>query len=158
MDFAKRDVVEYYHAIAPVLLECFAKTSGGKGIHLYVPLNTKVSFDQTKAFSRAIAQVLERQEPDRVTTNMRKELRRGKVFLDWSQNDQHKTTVCVYSLRARAGPTVSTPVEWGEIERAVRRTDPGALAFETAEVLKRIRRKEDLFEPVLRMRQKFPAL
>lgn len=153
-----RVAMDFRKMLGQVGLECFAKTSGGKGIHLYVPLNTKVSFDQTKAFSRAIAQVLERQEPNRVTTNMRKDLRKGKVFLDWSQNDQHKTTVCVYSLRARARPTVSTPVEWGEIERAIRKGDEKGLIFETRDVLKRVERKGDLFEPVLRLKQKLPAL
>src|SRR4051812_12405081 len=82
-------------------LESYAKTSGGKGLHLYVPLNTPVTFEETKAFSHAIAQVLEREQPESVTTVMRKDLRRGKVFLDWSQNDRHKTTVCAYSLRTR---------------------------------------------------------
>lgn len=139
-------------------LESFAKTSGGKGIHLYVPLNTKVTFDQTKAFSRAIAQVLEREQPDKVTTNMRKDLRRGKVFLDWSQNDMHKTTVCVYSLRARTHPTVSTPVEWSEIERAAKKEDGGGLVFETRDTLKRVEKKGDLFEPVLKLKQKLPSL
>jgi bifunctional non-homologous end joining protein LigD len=139
-------------------LKAFAKTSGGKGLHLYVPLNTPVTFDDTKVFSRAVAQVLEKEDPSRITTNMRKELRKGKVFVDWSQNDRHKTTVCAYSLRARSRPTVSTPVEWGELERALKKKDASALVFETADVLKRVKKKGDLFEPVLRVKQKLPRM
>jgi bifunctional non-homologous end joining protein LigD len=137
-------------------LQSFAKTSGGKGLHLYVPLNSAVTFDETKSFSRAIAQVLEKEDPKRVTTNMRKDLRTGKVLVDWSQNDRHKTTVCVYSLRARTRPTVSTPVEWDELERAQKKKDAGSLAFETVEVLKRVGKKGDLFEPILKLKQKLP--
>ncbi|MDB5322222.1 MAG: polymerase LigD, polymerase domain protein [Phycisphaerales bacterium] len=139
-------------------LKSFAKTSGGKGLHLYVPLNTPVTFDETKVFSRAVAQVLEKEDAAHVTTNMRKDLRKGKVFVDWSQNDRHKTTVCVYSLRARTRPTVSTPVEWEELERAVKKKDASGLAFETADVLKRVKKKGDLFEPVLKVKQKLPRM
>jgi len=140
-------------------LTSFAKTSGGKGLHLYVPLNTpSVTFDDTKTFSKAIAQVLEKEDPSRVTTNMRKELRKGKVFVDWSQNDRHKTTATVYSLRARTRPTVSTPVEWGELERALKKGDASGLVFETADVLKRVKKKGDLFEAVLTMKQKLPRM
>jgi len=139
-------------------LKAFAKTSGGKGLHLYVPLNTAVTFDDTKVFSRAIAQVLEKEDPSRITTNMRKELRKGKVFVDWSQNDRHKTTVCAYSLRARSRPTVSTPVEWTELERALKKKDAATLVFETADVIKRVKKKGDLFEPVLKVKQKLPRM
>ena len=139
-------------------LESFAKTSGGKGLHLYVPLNSTITFGQTKTFSRAIAQILEKQDAEHVTTNMRKELRKGKVFVDWSQNDRHKTTVCAYSLRARPRPTVSTPVEWEELDRALRNGDASALAFEAGDVVKRVAKKGDLFEPILRMKQKLPRL
>jgi bifunctional non-homologous end joining protein LigD len=139
-------------------LKAFAKTSGGKGLHLYVPLNTTVTFDDTKVFSRAIAQVLEKEDPSRITTNMRKELRKGKVFVDWSQNDRHKTTVCAYSLRARSRPTVSTPVEWTEFERALKKKDAATLVFETADVIKRVKKKGDLFEPVLKVKQKLPRM
>lgn len=139
-------------------LQSFAKTSGGKGLHLYVPLNSAVTFDQTKNFSRAIAQLLEKEDPRHVTTNMRKDLRVGKVFVDWSQNDRHKTTVCVYSLRARTRPTVSTPVEWEELDRAARKKDASMLVFETADVLKRVAKKGDLFEPILHLKQKLPKL
>jgi len=138
-------------------LQSLAKTSGGKGLHLYVPLNTPgLTFDDTKTFSKAIAQVLEKEDPSRVTTNMRKELRRGKVFVDWSQNDRHKTTASVYSLRARQRPTVSTPVEWGELERALKKGDPSALTFETANVLRRVEKHGDLFAPVLTTKQTLP--
>jgi bifunctional non-homologous end joining protein LigD len=139
-------------------LKAFAKTSGGKGLHLYVPLNTPVTFDDTKVFSRAVAQVLEKEDPAHITTNMRKELRKKKVFVDWSQNDRHKTTVCAYSLRARSRPTVSTPVEWGELERALKKKDASPLVFETADVLKRVKKKGDLFEPVLKVKQKLPRM
>jgi len=139
-------------------LESFSKTSGGKGLHLYVPLNTPVTFDDTKFFSRVVAQLLEKEDPKHVTTNMRKDLRTGKVFVDWSQNDCHKTTACAYSLRARARPTVSTPVEWGELDRALRKGDASALAFEAGDVVKRVKKQGDLFEPVLKLRQRLPGL
>jgi bifunctional non-homologous end joining protein LigD len=139
-------------------LQALAKTSGGKGLHLYVPLNTPVTFDDTKVFSRAVAQVLEKEDPARITTNMRKELRKGKVFVDWSQNDRHKTTVCAYSLRASSRPTVSTPVEWAELERALKKKDTSSLVFETADVLKRVKKKGDLFQPVLKVKQKLPRM
>src|SRR3954470_14301174 len=143
--------------LARLGLQSFAKTSGGKGLHVYVPLNTPVTFDDTKLFSRVVAQLLEKEDPAHVTTNMRKELRVGKVFVDWSQNDRHKTTACAYSLRARTRPTVSTPVEWDELDRALRKNDPDLLTFETADVLKRVKRKGDLFAPVLRLKQKLPT-
>ncbi|MDQ3439004.1 MAG: non-homologous end-joining DNA ligase, partial [Planctomycetota bacterium] len=117
-------------------LECFAKTSGGKGLHLYVPLNTQVTFDQTKAFSNAVARVLEKDDPKSVISAMKRDLRGGKVFVDWSQNDEHKTTSCVYSLRARERPTVSTPVTWDELEHAAKKKKPESLVFEAPDVLK----------------------
>jgi bifunctional non-homologous end joining protein LigD len=137
-------------------LQCFPKTSGGKGIHLWVPLNTTVTFEQTKTFSRAIALLMERQDPAKVTANMRKDLRKGKVFIDWSQNDQHKTTVAVYSLRAREEPTVSTPVTWDELRLAVKKNDPSRLVFKSDETLKRVEKNGDLFAPVLKLKQKLP--
>jgi len=137
-------------------LECFPKTSGGKGIHVYIPLNTKVNFDETKAFAKGVAVTLERTNGKKVTSNMRKVLRNGKIFVDWSQNDRHKTTVCAYSLRARPKPTVSTPLEWGELTRARKKGDPDALVFVAEDVLKRVEKKGDLFEPVLKLKQKLP--
>jgi len=138
-------------------LASFAKTSGGKGIHLAVPLNTKVTFDDTKRFARAVAHLMERRMPDRVVSKMSKTLRNGKVLIDWSQNDSHKTTAAVYSLRARQRPTVSTPVTWKELESAVRRRDEFALIFGAQEVLDRVASKGDLFEQVFKLRQKLPT-
>jgi bifunctional non-homologous end joining protein LigD len=139
-------------------LKTWIKTSGGKGAQLYVPLNTDVTYETTKPFSRAIAERLERANPKLVTSNMRKDLRAGKVFIDWSQNDEHKTTVCVYSLRARPEPTVSTPLQWGEVERAVADKDPDRLVFKAADVRARIEAKGDLFKPLLRTQQALPSL
>jgi bifunctional non-homologous end joining protein LigD len=139
-------------------LECFAKTSGGKGLHLYVPLNTPVTFDQTKAFANAVARVLEKDDPKSVVSSMKKELRGGKVFVDWSQNDEHKTTCAVYSLRAREHPTVSMPVTWDELSSAAKRRKTDSLVFEAPEVLKRVKKLGDLFAPVLKLKQKLPAL
>jgi bifunctional non-homologous end joining protein LigD len=138
-------------------LEAFAKTSGSKGLQIYVPLNVPASYDETKAFAHAVARLLQRAHPDLVVERMNKDLRRGKVFVDWSQNDAHKTTVCVYSLRARARPTVSTPVAWGEVERAFKARDTGRLVLEAKEVLRRVDRKGDLFAPVLMLRQRLPS-
>jgi bifunctional non-homologous end joining protein LigD len=139
-------------------LACFAKTSGGKGLHLYVPLNTPVTFDETKAFSNAVARVLEKDDPKSVISVMKRELRGGKVFVDWSQNDEHKTTSCVYTLRARERPTVSTPVTWDELQHAAKKKDASSLVFEAPDVLKRVRKLGDLFAPVLKMKQKLPSL
>ncbi len=139
-------------------LDCFAKTSGGKGLHVYVPLNTPVTFDQTKAFAHAVARVLEKDDPKSVISAMKKNLRGGKVFVDWSQNDEHKTTCCVYSLRARERPTVSTPVTWNELSAAAKKKNADALVFEAPDVLKRVKKLGDLFAPVLKMKQKLPAL
>ena len=108
-------------------LQCFPKTSGSKGLQVYVPLNTKTTYDETKPFAHAVARLLEKREPERVVSSMKKSLREGKVFVDWSQNDEHKTTVCVYSLRARERPTVSTPVTWDEVESALEKRDADAL-------------------------------
>src|SRR5690606_9353579 len=134
-----------------------AKTSGGKGLHLYVPLNTAVTFDQTKSFSRALAALLEKRNPKTVTTVMRKDLRKGKIFVDWSQNDTHKTTVCAYSLRAREKPTVSTPVNWEELEQAMQAKKAQSLIFSPEEAAARFEAQGDLFEPVLKLRQKLPV-
>jgi bifunctional non-homologous end joining protein LigD len=102
--------------------------------------------------------VLEKEDPGHITTNMKKDLRKGKVFVDWSQNDRHKTTVCAYSLRARSRPTVSTPVEWAELERALKKKDAASLVLETVDVIKRVKKKGDLFEPVLKVKQKLPRI
>jgi len=107
--------------LSKMKLKSFAKTSGSKGLQVYVPLNTPVMFDQTKDVSRALAQLLEREHADLVTSNMSRALRKGKVFVDWSQNDEHKTTICVYSLRAKEEPTVSTPVTWDEVANCLKK-------------------------------------
>jgi bifunctional non-homologous end joining protein LigD len=137
-------------------LECWAKTSGSKGMQVYVPLNTPVSFDQTKSFARQAAEVLTAQHPDRVLHKMEKRLRASKVFIDWSQNDEHKTTVCVYSLRAKDRPTVSTPLRWAEVETAARKRSADGLTFEPDDVLRRVEKLGDLFAPVLQLHQKLP--
>jgi bifunctional non-homologous end joining protein LigD len=146
--------------LADLGLRSFAKSSGGKGLHLYVPLNMPgLTYDDTKGFARAVATVLERSEPDRVTATMAKSGRAGKVFVDWSQNDRHKTTVCAYSLRARPQPTVSTPLEWSEIERARdRRAAAVALNFTSEQVLLRVAKHGDLFAQVLTVKQRLPRL
>jgi bifunctional non-homologous end joining protein LigD len=139
-------------------LTTFVKHSGGKGLHLVVPLNTKVTFDQTKDFAKAVAMLFEKQDPTRAIHLMRKDLRKGKVFIDWSQNDEHKTTVNVYSLRARERPWVSAPLTWKEVEAARRTTKVDAIHFEADDVIARVKRMGDLFEPVLTMKQKLPSV
>ena len=145
-------------AFAGLQMEAFPKTSGSKGMQVYVPLNTPVTYEDTKPFAKALAEMLERLHPTLVVSNMRKSLREGKVLVDWSQNDAHKTTVCVYSLRAKERPTVSTPVTWDEVEAAERHRDPDRLVFEARHVLERTGKWGDLFEPVLTLRQKLPRL
>ena len=135
-------------------LDCYPKTSGSKGMQIYVPLNADVTYDQTKPFANGLARLLEKQHPKLIVSSMKKELRRGKVFIDWSQNDRHKTTVGVYSLRAREQPTVSTPLAWQEVEAG----DAGALVFEAYELLERAADVGDLFEPVVSQKQELPAL
>jgi bifunctional non-homologous end joining protein LigD len=139
-------------------LETCVKTSGSKGLQAYVPLNTDVTYDDTKPFAQAVAQLLEKQHPELVVSSMAKERRKGKVLVDWSQNDEHKTTVNVYSLRARERPTVSTPLEWDEVAAAVESQDAGALVFTSDDVLDRVQRLGDLFAPVLERTQELPAL
>jgi len=137
-------------------LESFAKTSGSKGIQVYVPLNVPdVDYDHgTKRLSQALARHLESAHPKLIVSSQRKELRRNRVLIDWSQNDEHKTTVSVYSLRARERPTVSTPLAWDEVEEG----DPDALVFEAEHVLARVEEHGDLFEPVATLKQQLPDL
>lgn len=139
-------------------LESMPKTSGSKGLQVYVPLNTKTSYDETKPFAHAMARLLENEHRDLVVSDMKKVIRTNKVFVDWSQNDEHKTTVAVYSLRAREHPTVSTPVTWEEVERALKKKDAGLLVFESHQVLNRVEKLGDLFAPVLAMKQHLPKL
>ncbi|MGE0794679.1 MAG: ATP-dependent DNA ligase, partial [Acidimicrobiia bacterium] len=146
------------HVFDDLGLASFAKTSGSKGLQVYVPLNTPTTHDATAAFSRTLAQVLEQAHPDRVVSLQRKELRVGRVLVDWSQNSRHKTTVCVYSLRARSHPTVSTPVTWDEVEAAADTRSAASLVFETAQVLERVAAHGDLFAPTLTLAQVLPRL
>lgn len=136
-------------------LMALPKTSGSKGLQVYVPLNTPATYDETKAFARALAQVLERSHHKLVVSNMAKELRRGKVLIDWSQNDEHKTTVCVYSLRARPRPTVSAPLRWEEVEEAA--GSGGGPVIDAPAVLERVAAEGDLFAPLLETEQRLPA-
>jgi len=137
-------------------LQSFAKTSGSKGLQLYVPLNSGATYGETKPFSRAVAEALAARRPELVVSNMKKSLRGGKVLLDWSQNDPHKTTVCVYSLRARERPTVSMPVTWSEVRRCLRARDPSLLSFEAGAALRRVDKQGDLFAPMLALKQELP--
>jgi len=137
-------------------LKSFAKTSGSKGLQVYVPLNTAVTYDQTKRLSHGFAQHLEHDHADLVTSNMSKAMRKGKVFVDWSQNDEHKTTICVYSLRAREEPTVSTPVTWEEVVNCLKKKNADKLKFRSDKVLTRVEKLGDLFEPIEKLKQKLP--
>jgi bifunctional non-homologous end joining protein LigD len=139
-------------------LQSFAKTSGSKGLQLFVPLNTATTYEKTKTFARTLAERLEREHPDQVVSRMQKALRKGKVLIDWSQNDEHKTTVNVYSLRAKEQPTVSTPVTWQEVEATVKRRDARRLVFDSDTVLQRVEKQGDLFAPVLTLNQRLPSL
>ena len=139
-------------------LESFPKTSGSKGLQIYLPLNTPTAYEVTKLFANALARLLEHEHPELVVSDMKKEVRAGKVFVDWSQNDEHKTTVSVYSLRAREHPTVSTPVAWDEVERALKRKDASLLVFEASRVIERFEKRGDLHAPVLQLKQKLPDL
>jgi bifunctional non-homologous end joining protein LigD len=142
-------------------LEAYVKTSGSKGLHLSVPLNdgpSEITDDLTKTFALAIGRVLAEAGPERVTVAMAKTQRPGKVFVDWSQNDENKTTVAVYSLRLRPEPTVSTPVTWDEVSDALDAGDESALTFETAAVLARVTERGDLYAGNLTDAQTLPAL
>ncbi len=143
-------------ALERIGLDCFPKTSGSKGIQVYVPLNVgDVDYDHgTKLLSNALARHLEAEHPKLIVSTQKKELRKKKVLIDWSQNDEHKTTVSVYSLRARERPTVSTPLSWDEVEQG----DPDALVFEAADVLARVDEHGDLFAPVVELEQRLPSL
>jgi bifunctional non-homologous end joining protein LigD len=139
-------------------LECFPKTSGSKGLQIFVPLNTRVTYEKNKSFAHAVAETLEHEFPKLVVSKMQKHLRPGKVLVDWSQNDPHKTTVAVYSLRAKDHPTVSTPVTWEEVAHALKKKNAKLLTFEAHDVLKRVKTHGDLFAPVLKLKQKLPVL
>jgi bifunctional non-homologous end joining protein LigD len=147
-----RDIFEHFG------LQSFPKTSGSKGLQIYVPLNASTNYETTKTFAHALARLLENEHRELVVSDMKKQLRVGKVFVDWSQNDDHKTTVSVYSLRAREHPTVSTPVKWEEVARALKKKDASLLVFEAGEVLDRVREMGDLFDPMLTLKQRLPKL
>src|SRR3954449_9558588 len=129
-------------------LETFPKTTGSKGIQVYVPLNGKDSYDDTKPFAKAVAETLERVYPDQVVSRMTKSVRSGRVLVDWSQNSAHKSTVAAYSLRAKERPTVSMPVTWDELESGE------ALVFESEAALARVEQRGDVFAPVLSLEQR----
>jgi bifunctional non-homologous end joining protein LigD len=136
-------------------LEAFPKTSGSKGMQVYVPLNCEgVTWEDTKTFAMQLAQVLERRDRTKVVSDMKKSLRGGKVFVDWSQNDRHKTTVNVYSLRGMERPTVSTPLAWDEVQEMAESGEP--LSFTAPEVLERVAELGDLFAPVQTLTQRLP--
>ncbi|MFP5578667.1 MAG: non-homologous end-joining DNA ligase [Acidimicrobiia bacterium] len=147
--------LELRDVLAGIGLSCVAKTSGSKGMQLYVPLNSPHTHDHTSEFAHAVARVLEKHRPDDITSVMTKALRPGKVFIDWSQNSRHKTTVAVYSLRARARPTVSTPVTWDEVSDCA---DGRPLSFTAPEVLARVAEHGDLFAAASREVQQLPPL
>ncbi len=142
------------HVLERFDLVAVPKTSGGKGLQVYVPLNTPHTHEDCSAFAHSVAQLLQRARPDAVTSVMRKAERPGKVFVDWSQNSRHKTTVAVYSLRAQPRPTVSTPLSWDEVEAASAGDE--ALVFEASDVLKRVDEHGDLFADALDTEQQLP--
>jgi bifunctional non-homologous end joining protein LigD len=142
--------------LAGMKLKSFPKTSGSKGLQVYVPLNTTATFDDTKGLSRALAEHLEREHGNLVVSKMLKSLRTGKVLVDWSQNDEHKTTICVYSLRAKEEPTVSTPVSWNEAENCLKKKKAELLRFRSDQVIARVEKMDDLFAPVQQLKQRLP--
>jgi bifunctional non-homologous end joining protein LigD len=143
--------------LSQLRLACYVKTSGKKGLHVYVPLNRKeTTFEETKKFSKAVAEVLHREYPDLVTAKMAKELRKRKVFINWSQNDASKTMVCVYSLRAQEKPIVSFPLAWEELDNLAGQGDPEKLEVIHSEAVSRAEKKGDLFREVIVKKQKLP--
>lgn len=145
--------LDLYEVLQSVGLESFPKTSGSKGLQVYVPLNTPHTHDHASSFALAVGQLLAKQRPKDVLVEMNKKQRTGKVFVDWSQNSRHKTTIAVYSMRARPRPTVSTPITWEEVAVGA---DGDAPIFETADVLDRIEDLGDLFAPTLTVQQDLP--
>ena len=138
-------------------LESFVKVSGSKGVQMHVPLNTPATYEDTKLVSRTLAFQLAKERPKEVTGLMRKELRTNKVFIDWSQNDEHKTTVCVYSMRGTETPSIACPLEWDELRSAVEAEDRKALRFTPEQALQRVAKLGDLFGDVETMKQKLPT-
>ena len=138
-------------------LQALVKTSGSKGLQVYVPLNQPADYDHTKGFARSLARLLEKEHPDLVVSKMKRELRGGKVYVDWQQNEDFKTTVCAYSLRAREQPTVSTPLRWEEVEAAADDDDASRLVFDAAAALERAEHHGDLFAAALELEQDLPT-
>jgi bifunctional non-homologous end joining protein LigD len=151
-----RVAVRLRDLFAELGLETLVKTSGSKGLQAYVPLNTEVTYADTKPLAKAVAELLAKAYPEEVVARQTKQLRTGRVLVDWSQNDEHKTTINVYSLRARERPTVSTPLAWEELEAALTAGDADALVFDAAAVLARVERDGDHFAPALSLRQALP--
>jgi bifunctional non-homologous end joining protein LigD len=147
-----RAVLEHLH------LEAWVKTSGSKGLQLYVPLNSGATYERSTPFAKAVAQLLEKRHPELVLSYQLRSARAGKVLIDWSQNDAKKTTVCVYSLRATERPTASTPLAWEELDEALLAGEGERLVFEAAQVLERVRERGDLFAPVLSLSQELPGV
>jgi bifunctional non-homologous end joining protein LigD len=137
-------------------LDSLVKVSGSKGIQVYVPLNRRARYERTGEFAHSLARAFEEEMPDRVVSKMTKSLRKGKVLIDWSQNSEHKTTVAAYSMRAKATPSVSMPVDWKELERAFDRSDRSLLVFDPAAVVKKLKRDKDPFAAVLVEQQSLP--
>jgi bifunctional non-homologous end joining protein LigD len=137
-------------------LKCWVKCSGSKGLQLHIPLNTPTSYDVTKPFAKALAMAVTAAHPDRVVYDMKKAIRGGKVLIDWSQNDESKTTICVYSLRAKSKPFVAAPLQWSEVEACLKKDDPKLVFFGPDEVLARVKKHGDLFAEVLTLKQKLP--
>jgi len=146
--------LEIHDVLDTVGLRSFPKTSGSKGMQLYAPLNTPHEHDHASDFALAVAQLLEQKLPKLVLSNMTKKLRKGKVFIDWSQNSRHKTTIAPYSLRAKDRPTVSTPLTWDEVADGA---DGEPLGFEAGEVLERVEDHGDLFADTLTLEQELPG-
>lgn len=138
-------------------LESFPKVSGSKGIQIYVPLNTEATYAATSAFAKTVAELLTQQHPELVVSQMAKVLRKGRVMIDWSQNSGSKTTVCVYSMRGKHDePFISMPITWAELKSAAKKKNRDALFFTPDEALARLKKKGDLFAPVLKLKQRLP--
>lgn len=147
------------NVLADLKLKSYPKTSGKKGLHVYVPLNNrKATFDGTKRFTRTVAEVMQRNYPDSVTAVMAKDMRKGKVFINWAQNGTSNTTVCVYSLRAAPKPTVSAPLAWDEIDGLAMQGNPDGFQFLFSQAIDRVEKRGDLFADVLKIKQKIPYL
>jgi bifunctional non-homologous end joining protein LigD len=147
--------LDLHAALERIGLASVVKTSGSKGLHVAVPVHGATA-DDTKTFARGLGQLLAEQAPDRVTIVMNKNARPNRVFVDWSQNDRHKTTVCAYSLRAERRPTVSTPLTWDEVSDALDQGDAPALTFEAPAVLQRVEELGDAFGANLTIEQALP--